>query len=88
MMVSADRQGECNDLISHSRKKAIGGDCDWISLKSTSRSIELAVLISKERGRRESLCRYGEPRSSVLSGEQAEETGERNVAFLLTLGEE
>lgn len=82
MMVSADRPGECNHLISHSRKRATGGDCDWISFKSTSRSIELAVLISKERGRHESLCRYGKHHSSVLSVEPAEETGEEFVIFV------
>lgn len=86
MMVSVDRQGECNHLISHSRKKATGGDCDWISFKSTSRSIEPAVLISKERGRRESSHQYGEHHSSVLLVEQAEEAPGRNLSFLLTLG--
>lgn len=48
MTMSMDRQGERNLLISQSRKKATQVNCDWISFKSTSRSIELAVLISKE----------------------------------------
>lgn len=69
MTMSADRQGECNRLISQSRGKATRGDRDWISFKSTSRSIDLTVLISKEWGKGEkSLCRYGEHHSSVLSG--------------------
>lgn len=69
MTMRADRQGECNRLISQSRGKATRGDRDWISFKSTSRSIELAVLISKEwGGGAKSLCRYGEHHSSVLSG--------------------
>lgn len=51
MMMSVDRQGELNLLISQSGKKATWGICDWISFKSTSRSIELALLISKEGGR-------------------------------------
>lgn len=85
---AADGQGKCNRLISHSRKKATGGDWDWISFKSTSRSIEPAVLISKERGRHKSLCRYGEHHSFVLLVEQAEGTPGRNLSFLLTLGEE
>lgn len=50
MMMSVDRQGELNLLISQSGKKATRGICDWIYFKSTSRSIELALLISKEGG--------------------------------------
>lgn len=86
MTVSAERHGEWNHLISHSRRRTTGGHCDWISFKSTSRSIELAVLISKERGRHGGLHQYGKPHSSVLSVEQAEETGEEFIIFVL--GEE
>lgn len=50
MMMSVDRQGELNLLIFQSGKKATRGICDWISFKSTSRSIELALLISKGGG--------------------------------------
>lgn len=50
MMMSMDRQRELNLLISQSEKKVTWGICDWISFKSTSRSIELALLISKEGG--------------------------------------
>lgn len=86
MTVSTARQGECNHLISRSRKKATGGDGDWISFKSTSRSIELAVLISKERGRRKGLRRYGEPHSSVLSLERAEESSETKFVTFVDFG--
>lgn len=83
---SVDRQGQCNLLISQSRKKATRGECDWISFKSTSRSIELAVLINEEWGRgAKSLCRYGEHHSSIPWAEQAEETGGRNLSFLCWL---
>lgn len=72
MMMSVDRQGELNLLISQSGKKETRGICDWISFKSTSRSIELALLISNEGGEGEMLCRYSEHHSFVLSSEECD----------------
>lgn len=72
MMMSVDRQGEFNLLISQSGKKETRGICDWISFKSATRSIELALLISNEGGEGEVLCRYSGHHSFVLSLEEEE----------------
>lgn len=84
--MSVDGQGELNLLISQSGKKATWGICDWISFKSTSRSIELALLISKEGRLRE---KFGVDTARIIhlpfsSEEEEEESGEAqfgSVAF-------
>lgn len=78
--MSVDRQGELNLLISQSGKKGTWGICDWISFKSTSRSIELALLISKEGRLRE---KFGVDTVSIIHlafSSEEEEEGESGEA--------